>query len=77
MQQAPPFIPTNAFTAAELFTYVIGTIRSPGMIDCKASQQSFTSSHCAMSAIEQPAERSGRSTCTELGVRMSAVSAMK
>ena len=30
-----------------------------------------------MSAIEQPAERSGRITLTESGVSMSAVSAMK
>ena len=42
-----------------------------------ASHASTVSSYAAMSAIEQPAERSGRITSTSSGVRMSAVSAMK
>ncbi len=47
------------------------------MTSSSASQASSTWSMSAMSAIEQPALRSGRITCWWSPVRMSADSAMK
>ena len=63
--------------AAELFMYVIGTMRSTSVTAPSASHASSTSSMSAMSAIEQPALRSGRTTAWWSAVRMSADSAMK
>jgi hypothetical protein len=77
VQTAPPFRPQNALMSALEFMYVIGRIRPPPSISASASQQSSTCSIVAMSAIEHPALRSGRSTCCFGPVRMSAVSAMK
>ncbi len=44
---------------------------------CSTSHASSTWSIAAMSAIEQPAARSGSTTCCASDVRMSALSAMK
>jgi hypothetical protein len=65
--------------AADELTYVIGTTRVfvPFVAAAIASHAATASSYCAMSAIEQPAERSGRTTLTSSGVSTSAVSAMK
>ena len=54
-----------------------GIVRSatPAAVSC--SQQSSTCAIAAMSAIEQPAARSGRMTVCSSLVRMSADSAMK
>ncbi len=57
--------------------YVIGTIRSTSVTPASDSQHSSTWSRSAMSAIEQPAFRSGRTTRWCSPVRMSADSAMK
>ena len=57
--------------------YVIGTTRSMSVIAAIASQASSTWSMSAMSAIEQPAFRSGRTTRWWSPVRTSADSAMK
>ena len=54
-----------------------GTMRSMSVTRPSASQASSTESMSAMSAIEQPAFRSGRRTCWCGPVRMSADSAMK
>ncbi len=74
---APPWRPTNAFSAADEFMYVIGTSRSMSMTRSSASQASSTESMSAMSAIEQPAFRSGRITFWWSAVSTSADSAMK
>ena len=57
--------------------YVIGTIRSTSVTRASSSQASSTWSMFAMSAIEQPAFRSGRITRWWSPVRTSADSAMK
>jgi hypothetical protein len=67
--------------AAVEFTYVMGIIRPlhprSASAAWRTSHASTVSSYEAISAIEHPAERSGRITSTESGVSMSAVSAMK
>src|SRR3954465_1799681 len=77
VQTAPPCSPTNDLIAAELFMYVMGTMVWPGQASWSCAQQSRVWSRLAMSAIEQPAPRSGRITRTDSSVRMSALSAMK
>ena len=54
-----------------------GTTRSMSVTAASVSQASSTASMSAMSAIEQPALRSGSRTCWCAPVRMSADSAMK
>ena len=54
-----------------------GTTRSRSVTVPSTAQASSTESMSAMSAIEQPALRSGRRTCWWWPVRMSADSAMK
>jgi len=56
---------------------VIGTTFAPPAASATAWMHSATSSASAISAIPQPAERSGRITARSAGVRMSADSAMK
>ena len=56
---------------------MIGTTLEMSVVRASASQASSTSSRSAMSAMEQPALRSGRITCWWSAVRMSADSAMK
>ncbi len=56
---------------------MMGTSRSRSVTRPSSSQASSTWSMSAMSAIEQPALRSGRITCWWSPVRMSADSAMK
>ena len=65
-----------AFSAAAEFIYVTGTIPSMSAA-CSSSQQAYTSSGSAMSAIEQPADMFGRITFCSGDERMSADSAMK
>ena len=74
---APPALPTKAFRAADEFMYVMGTTRLMSVTPAMSSQASSTDSMSAMSAIEQPALRSGRSTCWCGPVSTSADSAMK
>jgi hypothetical protein len=66
---------------AEEFTYVIGMMRPfqpcPAAPRESRSHASTVSSYWAMSAIEQPAERSGQDHGDASGVSMSADSAMK
>jgi hypothetical protein len=59
---APPCSPTKAFSAADEFMYVMGTICETSVTSASASQHSSTWSMSAMSAIEHPALRSGRIT---------------
>ena len=54
-----------------------GTVRSATPASTSSSQHSSTWSIAAMSAIEQPAARSGSTTVWASAVRMSADSAMK
>ena len=54
-----------------------GTVRSARPADASRSQAASTCASTAMSAIEQPAARSGSTTCCASPVRMSALSAMK
>ena len=77
VQTAPPLRPQNALMSAEEFMYVTGTTDSPTPASASASQASSTWDSAAMSAIEQPAARSGSTTCWSAEVRMSADSAMK
>src|SRR5687768_17658076 len=63
--------------SAEEFMYVTGTTESATPASTRASHASSTWASLAMSAIEQPAARSGRITCWWSAVRMSADSAMK
>jgi hypothetical protein len=49
-------------SAADEFMYVIGMTRLVSVIPLSASQHSSTWSRSAMSAIEQPALRSGNTT---------------
>ena len=56
---------------------MIGTSRSMSITASSASHASSTDSMSAMSAIEHPALRSGRTTFWFAPVRMSADSAMK
>ena len=56
---------------------MIGTTRSMSVTLARSSQASSTASMSAMSAIEQPAFRSGRRTCWWSAVSTSADSAMK
>lgn len=77
VQTAPPFLPQNALMSALEFMYVTGTTWSASPASSSASQHSSTWSNVAMSAIEQPAARSGRTTFWPAPVRMSADSAMK
>ena len=56
---------------------MIGTIRSMSVTAASSSHASSTESMSAMSAMEQPALRSGRMTAWWSPVRMSADSAMK
>ena len=76
VQTAPPWRPTNAFSPAVEFMYVTGMMSSPTTA-VTSSQQSSTWSVSAMSAIVQPAVRSGRITFWWSADRMSADSAMK
>ena len=57
--------------------YVTGTVTSATPASASTSQASSTWASRAMSAIEQPAARSGRTTFCSGPVRMSADSAMK
>ena len=74
---APPLRPQNALMSAEEFMYVTGTTDGATPASSSASHASSTCDSAAMSAIEQPAARSGRITCCAGEVRMSADSAMK
>jgi hypothetical protein len=58
----PAVPPVNALMAALLFMYVTGTVTSATPASRRTSQHSSTWSKVAMSAIEQPAARSGSST---------------
>ena len=77
MQTAPPWRPQNALMSALEFMYVTGTTSSAMPASSMAVQASSTCRSRAMSAIEQPAARSGRITFCSGEVRMSADSAMK
>src|SRR5436190_1590528 len=77
VQTVPPLRPVNDLIAADEFMYVTGIVESATPASVSASQQSSTWSKLAMSAIEQPAARSGSTTCWCGAVRMSADSAMK
>ena len=62
VQTVPPRSPTNALIDAAELMYVTGTIDVTPI--CSRSAQHISScSGAAMSAIEQPAARSGRITC--------------
>lgn len=63
--------------SAEEFMYVTGTVTSATPASANTSQASSTWASRAMSAIEQPAARSGRITFWSGAVKMSADSAMK
>ena len=63
--------------AAVEFMYVTGTVSCATPASTSTSHASSTWSIAAMSAIEQPAARSGSTTCWLSDVRMSADSAMK
>ncbi len=73
----PPCRPVNALIAAVEFMYVTGTVRSATPASASTSQASSTCAMSAMSAIEQPAWRSGSTTAWPSWVRTSADSAMK
>ena len=77
VQTVPPWRPVNALIAAVEFMYVTGTVRSATPASASTSQASSTCAMSAMSAIEQPACRSGSTTAWPSWVRMSADSAMK
>ena len=77
VQIVPPWRPVKALIAAEEFMYVTGTVTSATPASTSSSQHSSTWSIAAMSAIEQPAARSGSTTVWVSPVRMSADSAMK
>ena len=78
VQTTPPCSPQKAFSAAAEFMYVTGTISSAPPNSAASSRQAPSTSGCAaMSAIEQPAARFGRTTCWWGPERMSAASAMK
>ena len=77
VQIVPRLRPVNALIAAVEFMYVIGMVDSASPSSTKRSHASSTWPISAMSAIEQPAARSGRITCWSSVVRMSALSAMK
>ena len=77
VQIVPPCLPVKALMSAEEFMYETGITVSAMPASCSTSQHSSTWSNVAMSAIEQPAPRSGRTTCWLSAVRMSADSAMK
>ena len=77
VQTVPPWRPTNALMSALEFMYVTGTTSSATPAATRASHASSTCGSRAMSAIEQPAARSGSTTCWWSAVRMSADSAMK
>jgi hypothetical protein len=74
---APPCAPVNPLIAADEFMYVIGTVTSATPASVSTSQASSNCCPVAISAIEQPAARSGRTTFCSAEVRMSADSAMK
>ncbi len=63
--------------SAEEFMYVTGMVTCATPASASTSQASSTWARRAMSAIEQPAARSGRMTFCSGEVRMSADSAMK
>ncbi len=77
VQTVPPCRPVNALIAADEFMYVTGTTSSATPASTSTSHASSTWPIAAMSAIEQPAARSGSTTCCVGAVRMSALSAMK
>src|SRR5687768_8333476 len=77
VQTAPPLRPTKALRAAEEFMYVMGTTRDRSVTRARSSHASSTDSMSAMSAIEQPALRSGSTTRWDGDVSTSADSAMK
>ena len=87
VQTMPPCRPQNAFRLAAELMYVTGVMSSVSITSPSWSQASSIWSMPAMSAIEQPAARSGRITGTRSPprsasfsgrlARMSAVSAMK
>ena len=62
VQIVPPCLPVNALMSAEEFMYETGTTCSATPASVSTSQHSATCSAVAMSAIEQPAARSGRTT---------------
>ena len=77
MQTVPRCRPVKPLIAADEFMYVTGTVDPATPASSRISQASSTWSNVAMSAIEQPAARSGSTTCCASEVRMSALSAMK
>ena len=77
VQTVPPCRPVKALIAAVEFMYVTGTVEPSRPASVSTSQQSSTWLIAAMSAIEQPAARSGSTTCWWAPVKMSADSAMK
>ncbi len=77
VQIVPPCLPVKALMSAEEFMYETGTVAPATPASVSTSQHSATCSAVAMSAIEQPAARSGRTTFWSSEVRMSADSAMK
>ena len=72
----PPRAPQKALSAAVEFMYVTGSSVSP-CASASRAQASSTSPAAAMSAMGQPAARSGRMTLWCGARRMSAASAMK
>ena len=77
VQTTPPLRPTKPLMSAEEFMYVTGTVSAAMPRSVSVSQAASTCDSTAMSAIEQPAARSGRITFCASEVRMSALSAMK
>ena len=78
VQVMPPCSPQKALRTAAEFTYTAGmTSSSTESTRPSSSQHWSTCSMAAMSAMEQPAARSGRMTVWFDRLRMSAVSAMK
>lgn len=77
VQIVPPCLPVKALMSAEEFMYDTGTTCSAMPASVSTSQHSATCSAVAMSAMEHPAARSGRTTFWSSPVRMSADSAMK
>jgi hypothetical protein len=77
VQTVPPLRPTKPLMSADEFMYVTGTMSStmPRSVNCSQAVSTWPST--AMSAIEQPAARSGSTTRWSGPVRMSALSAMK
>ena len=64
VQTMPPCRPQKALRLAAELMYVTGIMSSVSITSASCSQQSSTCSMSAMSAIEQPAAMSGRTTVT-------------